>query len=215
MPRPVPADAAARRRARLASLLDALGAARGSRVTQREFAASIGREQGTVGAILGGHRALGGDVMLAIVQAYALPADYFDSALTPDPRPFARAAVGAAPTAARVAAAKSTAPLARPAATVRPPPVAVSYGAHDPGLAEALRTMAPDRAVAMTLDALSRRGVSLDADGWVRAAIEAQSAHERGVLGPWFDEALAKPASLQPPRGARGRSSEARRVARR
>ena len=60
MPRPVPADAAARRRARLASLLDALGAARGSRVTQREFAASIGREQGTVGAILGGHRALGG-----------------------------------------------------------------------------------------------------------------------------------------------------------
>lgn len=214
MPRPVPADAAARRRARLASFLDALGAARGARVTQREFAASIGREQGTVGAILGGHRALGGDVMLAIVQAYALPSDYFDSALTPDPRPFARAAVGAAPTAAKVAAAKAPGPLAR-AATVRPPPVTVSYGAHDPGLAEALRTMAPDRAVAMTLDALSRRGVSLDADGWVRAAIEAQSAHERGLLVGWFDAALAQPASLHPPRGAKARSSPSRRVARR
>ena len=61
-------------------------------MTQREFAASIGREQGTVAAILGGDRALGADVMMAVVQAYRLPSDWFDRPLRPDPRP-SRAAV--------------------------------------------------------------------------------------------------------------------------
>jgi len=199
MPRPVPAEAATRRRARLAALLDALGAARGSRVTQREFAASIGREQGTVGAILGGHRALGGDVMLAIVQAYQLPPDFFDSPLAPDPRPFARAAVGAVPVASPVAAVPRGR-LESPAVGVRAPPVSVAYGAHDPGLSEALRTLVPERAVAMALDLLSRRGVHLDADGWARTALDAQSASDHGALGAWTDRALADPESLAPAR---------------
>ncbi len=215
MPRPVAADAAARRRQRLAGFLDALGAARGSRVTQREFAASIGREQGTVGAILGGHRALGGDVMLAIVQAYGLPPDYFDGPLAPDPRPFARAAVGAAPVASLAPAGRGRPALAGPASSLRAPPVSVVYGAHDPGLSEALRSLVPDRAVAMALDLLSRRGVSLDADGWVRAALEAQSASDRGSLGAWCDAALADPSSLVPRRASAPRSSAGARNTRR
>ena len=92
MPRPVPSEVSARRRERLAALIDALGAARGAKVTQREFAASISREQGTIAAILGGHRALGNDVMLAVVNAYDLPADYFDVPLRPDPLPRSMAA---------------------------------------------------------------------------------------------------------------------------
>lgn len=211
MPKPVPEPAARRRRERLGELLEALGAARGAKVTQRDFAASIGREQGTVAAILGGHRALGGDVMLAIVQAYGLPADYFDAALRPDPRPFARAAIGKVPTtrlAPRVAAPMTPAapsvpapmmpapmPAQRPAVTVsasapRPSGAAETFGARDPILRDTLTLLEPDRSVAMALETLSRSGARLDASGWARLAIAAQSAHDRGLLVEWFDRQM-------------------------
>lgn len=211
MPRAVPADIARRRRDRLAELLEALGAARGSRVTQREFAASIGREQGTVAAILGGHRALGGDVMMAVVQAYRLPPDYFDAPLRPDPRPFARAAAGDgasqhATTQAIAPSAPAIRPIAREmpgiASAVEAParhrPAAPSGGAPGDALAEVLASLAPDRAAAMALEALARKGVRLDEDGWVRLTIGAQSAHEHGVLVDWFDRTLASYAPAEP-----------------
>lgn len=183
MPRPVPRDVAERRRERLRDLLDALGAARGSKVTQRDFAASISREQGTIAAILGGHRSLGGDVMLAIAQAYGLPSDYFDAALKPDPRPYARAAVG------RLAPVSAPVVSAAPALVAAPAPP-VSYGASDPALAATLSALRPDRAVAMALEALSMRVGPLENDDWARHAIAAQSAHDRGSLVAWYDAAL-------------------------
>ncbi len=192
MPRPVPREVAERRRARLRELLDALGAARGSKVTQRDFAASISREQGTVAAILGGHRSLGGDVMLAIVQAYGLPSDYFDGALRPDPRPYARAAVG------RVAPANNPAPAV--ALAPAPAPVEVPYGSSDPALASTLAALRPDRAVAMALEALSLRVGPLEHDDWARHAIAAQSAHDRGALVSWYDATLAERAARPAPR---------------
>lgn len=182
MPRPVSADTALRRRERLAALIEALGVARGARVTQREFAASISREQGTIAAILGGHRALGNDVMLAIVHAYELPVDYFDSPLKPDPRAFARRAMGG------------------PVPTLGPHPGRVAgrvsapgpgYGSGDPALGEVLAMLQPDRAVGMALEALSRQGVRHEAPAWTRHAIAAQSAHDRGELMAWYDRAVA------------------------
>ncbi len=181
MPRRVPLAAAKRRRERLSALLDALGQCRGSKVTQREFAASVGREQGTIAAILGGHRALGGDVMLAVVQAYGLPADYFDGPLKPDPRPFARATVGGVPSVTT----RAVGP-ARVGVGASPPPRDSVYGGRDPELAAVLAALHPDRAVAMALEALSQTGVVLDGFGWAKATIEGQSAHDRGVLGQWF-----------------------------
>lgn len=186
MARAVPEEVARRRRERLAALLEALGAARGAKVTQREFAASISREQGTVAAILGGHRALGGDVMLAIVQAYKLPVDYFDGALRPDPRPYARAAASTA-----------LAPAVPPGARGRRDEVVSS----DPALAETLASLRPDRAVAMALERLAQKGAELDADGWARLAIAAQSAHDRGVLVEFYDATLKKHARADEPRG--------------
>lgn len=184
VPRPVPDEVATRRRERLASLIEALGVARGAKVTQREFAASISREQGTIAAILGGHRALGNDVMLAIVNAYDLPADYFDAPLRPDPRPFARRAVGTG--ASSVISVTPARALPRGGAV----PVA-SYGAGDPGLAEVLAMLQPDRAVAMALEALSRQGVRHESAAWMRLAIAAQSAHDRGELVGWYDQVVA------------------------
>lgn len=183
VPRPVPDEVATRRRERLASLIEALGVARGAKVTQREFAASISREQGTIAAILGGHRALGNDVMLAIVHAYDLPADYFDTPLRPDPRPFARRAVGSSPTAVIAASPARGGPRAAP-------PTA-NYGASDPALAEVLAMLQPDRAVAMALEALSRQGVRHESAAWMRLAIAAQSAHDRGDLMGWYDQVIA------------------------
>ena len=221
MPRAVPSDTARRRRDRLAELIDALGVARGRKVTQREFAASIGREQGTIAAILGGHRSLGGDVMLAVVVAYRLPSDYFDAPLKPDPRPYARAILRDAPTLlgdasampgnaqampvmasamprpaaesqgfAQPIAAQFTAPPVVHAPVVAPSVVS-SRAAADPSLAEVIASLSPDRAVAMSLEALSRKGLRLDVDGWVRLAIGAQSSHDHGVLMEWFDRTLA------------------------
>ncbi|MFO0605955.1 MAG: hypothetical protein U0324_22410 [Polyangiales bacterium] len=216
MPRAVPAETARRRRERLSELIDALGAARGQRVTQREFAASIGREQGTVAAILGGDRALGADVMMAVVQAYRLPSDWFDRPLRPDPRPFARAAVnppsapeegvgvpspggGQAFTAG--AQAMSTPEQAMPpiASAMHPGGqamhgIASAYTAppaSDGALGEALAALAPDRSVAIALEALARRGVREDTLGWERLVIGAQSAQDLGILLRWFDETLA------------------------
>ena len=202
MPRAVPSDTARRRRDRLSELVDALGHARGRHVTQREFAASIGREQGTIAAILGGHRALGGDVMMAVVQAYRLPSDYFDSPLRPDPRPFARAAAYEAPPAPPVAQAMPvTAQAIRPAAVE---PVAVEAAARaarpsagDPSLGEVLAMLQPDRAASMALESIARKGVRHDVDGWVRLTIGAQSAHEHGVLVDWFDRTLASQAPVE------------------
>lgn len=187
MPRPVPSEVSARRRERLAALIDALGAARGAKVTQREFAASISREQGTIAAILGGHRALGNDVMLAVVNAYDLPADYFDAPLRPDPRPFARRAVGNV----------ATAPIAATPARANPRAMipTASYGGGDPALAEVLAMLQPDRAVGMALEALSRQGVRHESPAWMRLAIAAQSAHDRGDLVGWYDQVMAAPAS--------------------
>jgi hypothetical protein len=212
MPRAVPVDTARRRRDRLSELIDALGAARGQRVTQREFAASIGREQGTVAAILGGDRSLGADVMMAVVQTYRLPSDYFDRALRPDPRPFARAAVGQ-PGAAGPAMGASAQAMGGSAAAMPGtgqamgstpsaitgggqaiPGIASSMGAvptSDVGLAEAVAALSPDRSVAMALEALSRRGLRADGLGWERLVIGAQSAHDHGVLLDWFDATLA------------------------
>ncbi len=219
MPRAVPSDTARRRRDRLAELIDALGVARGRKVTQREFAASIGREQGTIAAILGGHRSLGGDVMLAVVVAYRLPSDYFDAPLKPDPRPLARAILRDAPTLlgdASAMPANAQAMPVMPSAMQRPaaesqgysqpftaplvmqpqpfapqPALASSRTAADPSLAEVIASLSPDRAVSMALEALSRKGLRLDVDGWVRLAIGAQSAHDHGVLMEWFDRTLA------------------------
>ncbi len=207
MPRAVPSDTARRRRDRLSELIDALGHARGRKVTQREFAASIGREQGTIAAILGGHRALGGDVMMAVVQAYRLPSDYFDSPLRPDPRPYARAAghdAQAMPTVAQ--AMPVSAPAIRTIAQENPPfdappraPRAPLAGAAvDPSLGEVLAAFQPDRAVSMALEAIARKGVRLDADAWVRLVIGAQSAHEHGVLVDWFDRTLASLVAPEP-----------------
>lgn len=189
MPRPVPEEVSKRRRERLAALIDALGAARGARVTQREFAASISREQGTIAAILGGHRALGNDVMLAVVNAYDLPADYFDAPLRPDPRAFARRAVGGA--AAPIASSPQRAPTRGALPTA-------NYGGGDPALAEVLGMLQPDRAVAMALEALSRQGTRHEGPAWMRLAIAAQSAHDRGELVGWYDQVMA------PPRPAEG-----------
>jgi hypothetical protein len=185
MPRPVPSEVSARRRERLAALIDALGAARGAKVTQREFAASISREQGTIAAILGGHRALGNDVMLAVVNAYDLPADYFDVPLRPDPRPFARRAVGNA----------ATAPIAASPARANPRALTptANYGGSDPALAEVLAMLQPDRAVGMALEALSRQGLRHESPAWMRLAIAAQSAHDRGELMGWYDQVMAPP----------------------
>lgn len=227
MPRAVPDDAKRRRRDRLAELIEALGAARGARVTQREFAASIGREQGTVAAILGGDRSLGSDVMMAVVQAYRLPSDYFDRPLRPDPRPFARAAVGPQGPGAQPApgAAQATSPsahamgggaqaMAAPGQAMSSTASAMSGGAQaitgiapavasplsgDVGLAEALAALAPDRSVAIALEALARRGVREDTFGWERLVIGAQSAHDHGVLLRWFDETLAAAAATPLP----------------
>lgn len=191
MPRPVPDEVASRRRERLASLIEALGVARGAKVTQREFAASISREQGTIAAILGGHRALGNDVMLAIVNAYDLPPDYFDAPLRPDPRPFARRAVGSSP--ASVISATPARAIARAAIPT------ASYGAGDPALAEVLAMLQPDRAVAMALEALSRQGVRHESAAWMRHAIAAQSAHDRGDLMGWYDQLVAAAHAPPPP----------------
>lgn len=255
MPRAVPDDTARRRRERLQELIDALGEARGQRVTQREFAGSIGREQGTIAAILGQHRALGGDVMMAVAQVYGLPVDFFDRPLRYDPRPFARAMVG-------VAQANTAAPTPLPGASIAPvdpspslpvPPlpegrrglgaglaphrdVGPLVGAPSPfrereragevdaALGEVIAALQPDRAVAMSLEALARRGVRLVDDEWVRLAIGAQSAHDHGVLVDWYDrtvDSLAPTADEAPAReheGAEGRSSAEpapRRAARR
>jgi hypothetical protein len=213
MPRAVPVETARRRRERLAEFIEALGVARGQRVTQREFAASIGREQGTVAAILGGDRALGADVMMAVVQTYRLPSDYFDRPLRPDPRPYARAAV--------TGATSSDDPSPAPAATKGPgvsatgglppqampdPPPSIASAMHgagpvtgwhagapssDAALAETLAVFSPDRSVAIALEALARRGVREDALGWERLLIGAQSAQDLGILLRWFDETLA------------------------
>lgn len=208
MPRAVPSDTARRRRDRLSELIDALGVVRGRKVTQREFAASIGREQGTIAAILGGHRSLGGDVMLAVVVAYRLPSDYFDSPLRPDAKAYARAVLRDAPSMlAEPSAPPPTAqaiPLIAPAmrapaadiASAAPPPPAVApprfaVTSADQSLAEVIASLAPDRAVSMALEALSRKGARLDVDGWVRLAIGAQSAHDHGVLMDWYDRTLA------------------------
>jgi hypothetical protein len=181
MPRAVPAETARRRRERLSELIDALGAARGQRVTQREFAASIGREQGTVAAILGGDRALGADVMMAVVQAYRLPSDWFDRPLRPDPRPFARAAVnppsapedGAGVPSPAGGQAFTAGVQAMPAPEQAMPSIASAMhsggqamhgiaGAYtappasDGALGEALAALAPDRSVAIALEALAR-----------------------------------------------------------
>lgn len=227
MPRAVPVDTARRRRDRLAELIDALGAARGQRVTQREFAASIGREQGTVAAILGGDRSLGADVMMAVVQAYRLPSDYFDRALRPDPRPFARAAVGQPGAGSQ--AMSGSAPAMGPSASAMPaagqaigampsaingvgqaiPGIALGGTAPpsgDVGLGEALAALSPDRSVAMALEALSRRGLRADGLGWERLVIGAQSAHDHGVLLDWFDATLA--ACAAPPAAAAEEGAE-------
>lgn len=177
MARAIPTEIARRRRQRLSELIDALGAARGAKVTQREFAATIGREQGTIAAILGDHRALGGDVMLAIVKTYGLAVDYFDSPIAPDPRVAIRASQSAA-------AAAVVAPKAPKTQAPRVP--------EDPALAEALEALRPDRAVAMVLEQLWSKGGRFEADGWIRQGIAAQSAHERAVLLDWFDEAVAR-----------------------
>lgn len=215
MPRAVSSDVSRRRRDRLAELIDALGAARGAKVTQREFAASIHREQGTVAAILGGHRSLGGDVMMAIVQAYRLPGDYFDNPLKPDPRPYARAIVGDVSVAslpgtrnAPTAAANNQVfappppppppprmdPEPEPVATVRRLPV--RNDRHDANLDAVMEAFEPDRAVSMTLEALARKGVRQDEDGWTRLLIGAQSAHEHGALVDWYDRTLASFTTL-------------------
>jgi hypothetical protein len=89
--------------------------------------------------------------------------------------------------------------------------VSVAYGSRDPGLAEVIAALAPDRAVAMALESLSRRGMARDGDGWSLLAIEAQSAHDRGALGGWFAEAQRLPLA-QPEVSARGRSSKTKRV---
>lgn len=188
MPRPVSKELSRRRRERLAELFDALGAARGAKLTQRAFAASIGREQGTVAAILGGHRALGGDVMMAVVQAYGLPPDYFDSPTKPDPRPFARAVVGAVPD--LVGGGRKVAP-ARP--SDRP-----SEEQPD-ALEEALDALRPDHAVVVALRAVARAGGERPTREWLRLAVGAQSAHERGTLVEWYDRALATPRRADRP----------------
>jgi hypothetical protein len=191
MPRPVTPDLARRRRDRLSELIDALGVARGLRVTQRDFAASIGREQGTIAAILGGHRALGGDVMMAVIQAYRLSMDFFDGPLRPDPRPYARAAVSNG--------ALGTAVLRNPSPAISSPQPAIvpqnrvvvretAVSSGDPVLAEVITTYQPDRAVVMALEALARRGVRGDSRVWLRLCLGAQSAHDHGVLVDWFDQ---------------------------
>jgi len=211
MPRAVPVDTARRRRDRLAELIDALGAARGQRVTQREFAASIGREQGTVAAILGGDRSLGADVMMAVVQAYRLPSDYFDRALRPDPRPFARAAVGQ-PDAGQAITASASAINGDGQAI---PGIASAVGARpagDVGLGEALAALSPDRSVTMALEALFRRGLRADGLGWERLVIGAQSAHDHGVLLDWFDETLAAHMATSPAADERAEEAPVREV---
>ncbi len=188
MPRPVSKELSRRRRERLAELFDALGAARGTKLTQRAFAASIGREQGTVAAILGGHRALGGDVMMAVVQAYGLPADYFDAPAKPDPRPFARAVVGAVP---------DLVGGGRRAATTQPTAKVNRDG--DDALEEALEALRPDHAVAVALRAVARAAGERATGEWLRLAVGAQSAHERGTLVEWYDRALATPRRADRP----------------
>lgn len=192
MPRPVTKELSLRRRERLAELFDALGAARGAKLTQRAFAASIGREQGTIAAILGGHRALGGDVMLAVVQAYGLPPDYFDSPVKPDPRPFARAVVGAVPD--LVGGGRK----AHPAKAVSAAPAAAAPEG-DPGLEEALEALRPDHAVTVALRAIQRAAGHRATTEWLRLAVGAQSAHERGTLLEWYDRALATPRRADRP----------------
>lgn len=192
MPRPVTKELSLRRRERLAELFDALGAARGARLTQRAFAASIGREQGTIAAILGGHRALGGDVMLAVVQAYGLPPDYFDSPVKPDPRPFVRAVVGAVPD---LVGGGRKAPPAKPLSAAP----AASTPEGDPALEEALEALRPDHAVTVALRAIQRAAGQRATTEWLRLAVGAQSAHERGTLLEWYDRALATPRRADRP----------------
>lgn len=189
MPRPVTKELSLRRRERLAELIDALGTARGAKLTQRAFAASIGREQGTVAAILGGHRALGGDVMLGVVQAYGLPPDYFDSPTKPDPRPFARAVVGAVPD---LVGGGRKAPPPKPAG-------AAPASEGDPSLEEALEALRPDHAVTVALRAIQRAAGERSTTEWLRLAVGAQSAHERGTLLEWYDRALATPRRADRP----------------
>lgn len=188
MPRPVSKELSRRRRERLAELFDALGVARGAKLTQRAFAASIGREQGTVAAILGGHRALGGDVMMAVVQAYGLPPDYFDSPVKPDPRPFARAVVGAVPD--LVKGGRREAPTKPAGAPARD---------GDDALEEALAALRPDHSVAVALRAVARAAGERTTTEWLRLAVGAQSAHERGTLVEWYDRALATPRRADRP----------------
>ncbi len=183
VPRAVPKEAAKRRRERLAELIAALGAARGGRVTQREFAASIGREQGTVAAILGGHRSLGGDVMLAVVQAYGLPADYFDARLRPDPRPFARAAARGVPSLAPARASE---------------PTAASSLGIDAALEDVVEALRPDLAVAVALRAVRRAGSPRPPREWLRLAVGAQGALQRGRLIEWYDRVVGEAAGDRP-----------------
>jgi transcriptional regulator with XRE-family HTH domain len=195
VPRPVTKELTRRRRERLAELFDALGAARGAKLTQRAFAASIGREQGTIAAILGGHRALGGDVMMAVVQAYGLPPDYFDAPAKPDPRPFARAVVGAVPD--LVGGGRRAAPT-KPAAATSVGPAAANIDG-DPSLEEALDARRPDHAVTVALRAIQRAAGERGTAEWWRLAVGAQSAHERGTLLDWYDRALATPRRADRP----------------
>jgi transcriptional regulator with XRE-family HTH domain len=188
MARSVPEALATRRRERLGVLLEALGAARGQRVTQREFAAALGREQGTIGAILGGHRALGGDVLLAIVQTFRLPGHFFDAEEAPDAEAFARAAVASG---ALARATHAQGPR-------RPPTLA-----RESALEESLQRLQPDRAVAMAVQHLADLGHSHDPEGWARLLIEAQSAQDRGGLLGWMDRVLAGDRPAPGPRAVR------------
>ncbi len=192
MARTIPTDLADRRRARLADLILAIGGLRGRRLTQREFSQSIGRDQGTIAAILGGHRALGPDVLYAVINAWGLPPDVFDVEAPPD----FRALLPSEGTARR----PRGGPLheaPKPALASVPSDLCTRdgspYGAMTvpDALDEVFAALAPDRAVAMSLAWLAHRGVRHDADGWAMQSLAAQAASDRGALGEWLDEALA------------------------
>ena len=68
--------------------------------------------------------------------------------------------------------------------------------AHREGGLEALR---PDHAVTVALRAIQRAAGHRATTEWLRLAVGAQSAHERGTLLEWYDRALATPRRADRP----------------
>ncbi|MDB4930877.1 MAG: hypothetical protein JWM10_3361, partial [Myxococcaceae bacterium] len=85
-----------------------------------------------------------------------------------------------------------------PAKPAAPAPAAANADG-DPALEEALDALRPDHAVTVALRAIQRAAGERSTAEWLRLAVGAQSAHERGTLLEWYDRALATPRRADRP----------------